>query len=150
MKSDDIRHWEELARKGFKYVADNAKTVAEDKWTSRADEALAGKPWPGDCANLATTVLDLCGRAGVPLFDRFFLVVEADPGDGKLVGHAVGAIEDEDGLMWIVGDTFSEAPYMAQRMRHIPVDYHWQSEVEMVDGKPVFKWRKGIPWAVKT
>jgi hypothetical protein len=145
MLIEQIQHWERIARQGFSYVADNARTTDEDKWFSRGDEAVAGKPWTGDCANLASTVLDLCGRAGMPLSVRYFLVVIAQ---GTQEGHAVGCVSDDTGKLLIVGDTFADAPYPAAEMKHMPVDYHRLSEAEMIDGRPVFKWRAGIPWEV--
>jgi len=138
MKADDIKDCEKDARKGFSYQADFAQTPSQNHWRSRYSDAADGKEWAGNCSDLASTVLDWLCRKGLPLANGYFLAVFDYQSHG---GHAVGCAVDDDGRMWIVGDTFALAPYAAEYMRHTPDIYHRLSE-------PVTAWRKGVPWTI--
>jgi len=128
---DEIKHWDSKARSGFVYVPD----PGTDTWRSHADDVLANRSWQGDCDDLVSTVLDLLGRAGVPLDHRYRLEV-ASRHSGQ-INHLVGAVVADDGGFWIVGDTFGAA-YPAADMRHTAYEYSRLSEGKIV--------RQGAPW----
>lgn len=136
MQIIEINKWDALARAGFTYQADGAATPEANRWRSYADDAIAGRPWAGNCDALGSTVLDLCTRAGIPLQDAYRLCVYASS-DGS--GHFVGCCSDQIGKMWIVGDTFRDAPYPVVEMHHKPDIYNRLSEQV---------WRKGVPWTM--
>lgn len=134
MSPEDIKAADRLARKSFTY-----KSEAGDTWRSRADEALAGTAWQGDCDDLASTVLDILGRQGLPLESRYRLVV-ASAGDKRKPDHLAGCAIANDGSFLIVGDTF-RAAYAAPAMRHRGIFYNRLSE-----NQPDAIWREGVPW----
>ena len=139
MDAAKIHEIELQARARFTYFPD---PVDRDYWRSHGDEVLANKDWKDDCDGLASTILDLLGRAGMPLEDRYRLLVDSDH-DGK-PDHMIGACVDDAGDVWIVGDTFNHAPYHAASMLHGPYEYNRLSEA---GAKPV--WRGGVPWSEK-
>src|ERR1700744_2773085 len=100
MRATEIFHWEQEARAEFSYTPD----AGPDVWLSHADDVLAARPWEDDCDGLASTVLDLCNRAGLDKSDAYRLRVYASNGSG---GHMVGAVKDTANQFWIVGDTFA-------------------------------------------
>lgn len=132
MRATEIFHWEQEARGEFSYTPDQGPDV----WLSHADDVLAAHPWEDDCDGLASTVLDLCNRAGLDKSDAYRLRVYASNGSG---GHMVGAVKDTANQFWIVGDTFAVAPYPAEQLQHRPIDYNRLSETP---------WRGGLPWAL--
>lgn len=139
VKADAIQHFDALARRGFTYVTDGVF----DTWRSHADEVLRGEPWSGDCDDLASTVLDLLGRCGVALDKRYRLLVDSSPyDDNERVDHMLAGALDEDGLFWLVGDTFAPA-YLTNYFRHRPVEYHRLSETNALN-LPL--WREGAPF----
>ena len=111
-----------LARQNFTYLAD---PVALDLWRSHADAALDGRPWSGDCDDLASTVLDILGRAGTPLADRYRLFVSTR--GLKTPDHMIAAVRDR-GRIWIVGDTFRPC-YSIGEMAHRACFYQRMDEV---------------------
>ena len=111
-------------------------------WVSHAIAVRANAAWAGDCDDLASTVLNLCYLDGASRDSRYFLEVWANPGDGSKVGHAIGAMTDDTGKFWIVGDTFFPAPYPVEQMQHVPIQYHHQSE-------DISIWRAGVPWTIE-
>lgn len=127
------------ARGKFTYKPDGAT----DNWRSHADEVLAGTPWEGDCDDLASTVLDLCGRQGVPLEDRYRLLVSST--GGKLPDHMVGCVRGSDGAFRLVGDTF-RAAYDVTSMAHKGIVYNRLSENPPHVAETI--WREGVPWKV--
>jgi hypothetical protein len=142
MRLTELTNWDALARAHFTYQADGAI----DEWLSHADEALAGKPWFDDCDGLASTYLDLCTRAGLPLQDAYQMAVIAPNGQG----HMVACTKASEGRLWIGGDTFAPI-YAAERMRHKPQIYHRLSEftIDPVSKQIKQTWRKGAPWILQ-
>jgi hypothetical protein len=136
MRADEIISFDALARANFIYRGDGML----DTWRSSADAALAGEHWTGDCDDLASTVLDLLGRGGVPLVQRYRLFVDTN-GDGK-VNHMVGAVQDAAKGFWIVGDTGQPA-FEAFRMLYTPISY--QRLDEWTTGGDAAM-RAGAPW----
>lgn len=132
MKAAELAQVDTRARAKFTYVAD----VQMDRWRSHADDVERGAAWEGDCDDLASTVLDLLGRAGLDLEDRYRLTVSV--GRNGVVDHMVTAARDDDGRFWILGDTFAGS-YRAEDMRHEPISYNHLTEKA---------WRQGAPWAV--
>lgn len=133
MSPDEIRHCDSVARRRFTYREDGKI----DEWRSHADEALAGEPYADDCDGLASTAIDLCCRAGLPEADAYRLAVFASS-DGS--GHMVACATDDDGRMWIIGDTFRSA-YRAEQIQHKSNIYRRLSESP---------WRGGFPWTLKS
>lgn len=131
MLAAEVRYWDLLARRVFIYTPDGNI----DEWRSHADEALRGETIRDDCDGLASTVVDLCFRAGCPEDMLNRLAVKASS-DGS--GHMVAGIETEDAGFIIAGDTF-RAPYPAAEIRHKPIMYRKLSE-------PV--WRDGFPFTI--
>lgn len=129
----EIRRWDLAARARYVYQPDAPGT---DTWRSHAPDVLAGCAWAGDCDDLASTVLDLCDRAGAQLPEQYRLIVTAPNGEG----HMIAAQVDDAGRIWIIGDTFGSEPYPAESCPHKPVRYQRMSEV--ADDT----WREGAPW----
>lgn len=134
MDAEAIQRWDALARSNWTYyeVPDGVTRL----WRSFADDARAGKPWRGDCADLASTVLDLLARAGTPTSNLYRL--EVDSSACGHVDHMIGATWDDAGLAWIVGDTFRPA-YPAEQCPHRVIEY------QRLDATYVT--RQGAPWA---
>lgn len=126
------------ARKRFSYISDGSI----DTWRSHADEVLADKRWHGDCDDLASTVLDMLARLGVPLEDRFRLMVSAT--GTKIVDHMVGCVRAEDGSFLIVGDTFRPS-YNCTQIKHRGIVYNRLNENPPHVEETI--WREGFPWA---
>lgn len=101
-QTDEIKRLDRLARKNFTYVKD---PDGRDEWTSHAEDVLAGRPWKGDCDDLASTVMDLIYQAKVALPHAMRRLMVSTTG-GDIVDHMVGMIQDRDGKTWIIGDTF--------------------------------------------
>lgn len=137
LDAEQIYRLDGMARERFTYEGDGAF----DTWRSHAKEALSNRPWRGDCDDLATTALDLMGRAGLPLERRFMIAVDAERSGG--IDHLVACAIDDKGRFWIVGDTAGPA-YGARGMPHRAVKYHRLDEIGE-DRKRV--WREGAPWA---
>lgn len=133
MRASEIKHWDARARERFGYLAD-----VGDTWRSHADAVLRGEAWSGDCDDLASTALDLLGRAGLALDQQYRL--EVDSKGGSQVNHLVACVVDDAGGLWIVGDTFGVA-YRAGGMMHAPIQYQHMSELPTV--------RLGAPWTAK-
>lgn len=133
MDADLIRRLDAEARQNFTYKPDQV-----DNWRSHADDALKGAAWAGDCDDLASTVLDLTGRQGAALSDRYRLLVSST--GSNTVDHMVGCVVDGQGKFWIVGDTF-DAAYPAAQMKHRGLFYNRLSEAV---SPPT--WRDGVPW----
>lgn len=100
------------ARRGFSYVADKP---GRDQWRSFADAVLAGQEWTGDCDDLTCTTLDLLHRAGADREGMTRIMVSTT--GGNTVDHMIGAIQDDQRVTWIVGDTFGRA-YKWPRLEH--------------------------------
>lgn len=136
MRADEIIGFDRLARAHFTYESDGKI----DTWRSHADAALAGQPWAGDCDDLTSTVMDLLGRGGLPLSQRYRLIVDGK-GDGT-PNHMVGAAQDSAKGFWVVGDTGKPA-FEAFRMLYKPLMYQrldeWATSGEGA-------WRTGAPW----
>lgn len=125
-----LRAADAQARQHFTYKPD----IGPDTWRSHADDALHGTAWAGDCDDLASTVLDLLGREGMSLADRYRLFVSTT-GDDQ-VDHMVACVSADDGSFWIVGDTFAPI-YPAGQMKHRGLFYTRLSEAgERREGNP--------------
>lgn len=139
MQSTRITYWDQRARRQFSYQADNAKTTAQNKWTSYGDRVLAGSPYAGNCSDLVSTFLDLACRDGLDLTAGYRMdVLDEQRG----LGHQIGCVVDDDGNFWIVGDTFYPGPYHAEMLRHKPFNYNRLSE-----GPDL--WRSGAPFKLE-
>lgn len=140
MLADEIKAIESLCRARWTY-----KIVNVQQWRSYGDDILAGKPWEGDCTDLASSVLDLAGRRGAPLDKRYRLLVSVAGTD--VPDHMVGIAVDDTESWWVVGDSFEgvTGPYPAVRLAYTPCEYNRLSEVSS-DFEPI--WRHGLPWAV--
>ena len=135
MNADQIRSIDAGARLHFTYRPDGSR----DLWRSHADAVLSGRAWAGDCDDLASTVLDLLGRAGLALEKRYRLA--ASTRGTETVDHLIAAAMDANGGFWIVGDTFGPA-YPAGRCRHRLIEYQNLAEVRTGERR----WRAGAPW----
>lgn len=135
MLAADVRAWDQAARSRFTYESDGVM----DTWRSHANAVLDQKHWRGDCDDLVSTVLDLLGRRGAPLDQRFRLLVDSKGGD--TVDHMVGCVLTADHRFLIVGDTAGPA-YGASSMLHRALQYQRMDEWSGDD--PV--WRDGAPW----
>lgn len=143
MHADRIKEWDEKARAKIIYQQDGYDGVA-DLWRSYADNVLRDEPWTGDCDDLTSTILDLLGRDGVALSDRWRLLVGAN--GSSETNHMVGAARDDDGVIWIVGDTFGPC-YRAgtgEWPHHTPILYNALNETGFKGQNPT--WRDGAPW----
>lgn len=136
MLAADVRAWDKAAQDLFTYVGDGVF----DTWRSYAYKVLENERWTGDCDDLTSTVLDLLGRRGVPLSQRYRLLV--DSAHQGSADHMIGCVLTSDRQFMIVGDTFAPA-HGAAMMRHRPVFYQRMDEWT-ADGEPV--WRDGTPW----
>lgn len=138
MHSTDIKALDNRCRDHWTYrINDTAK------WRSYGDEVLARQPWFGDCTDLVSTVFDLMGRQGVPLKVRWRLLVVAQDTSEVAPNHMVGAVLDDDGEWWIVGDTYG-GTYHATSLLHRPVCFNRLDETLPVTHEAV--WREGVPW----
>lgn len=136
MNAAQIRDVDLRARAKFSYLAD---PPGYDNWRSHAADVEAGRAWQGDCDDLASTTLDLLGRAGLPLGQLYRLCVtspQATNGPG-VDDHQIGCVWDDAGAAWIVGDTYGEA-YPAKDCPHRTVRYQSLDDI--------FTWRDGAPW----
>lgn len=133
MDAERIRRLDLQCRARFTYLAD---PPAADTWRSHLDDVRAGRPWQGDCDDLASTVLDALAEAGVPLSNLYRLEVGA--AGGAVMNHLIGCTWDDAGVCWIIGDTFGES-YPATACRHRPFSYQRMDDVVTV--------REGAPWA---
>lgn len=138
MMARTIQILDRKARAGFTYVPDPPR---QDRWRSHANTVTAMKPWSGDCDDLASTVLDLMGRAGLPARHRYRLLVDTqEPG---LYDHMAAAALDDDGNLWIVGDVNQPGAVLAPAGLFVRA-YNRLDETK-ADGSPL--WRDGAPWA---
>jgi hypothetical protein len=137
MQSDALCAVDKSAREHFTYRPDGAINT----WRSHADEVLAGGEWFGDCDDLASTVLDMLGRDGVALSDRYRLLVSTT--HASKPNHMVGCVRAADGAFYIVGDTFAPF-YPASVIAHRCIFYNQLSEAF-----PNAVWREGNPWRAK-
>ena len=96
-----------------------------EHWESFADSALAGKPWVGDCDNLAFTVLDLLARQGFPIERMWRLQARAST---RGILHMVGGVQLSDGRFLVVGDAMRKGYYP------MPEDRAWISANPVADG----------------
>jgi hypothetical protein len=134
LSSRELKQTDLEARTKFYYRPDGPV----DTWRSYADQVIRGVSWAGDCDDLSSTVLDLLGRRGVPLKDRYRVLVSMAK-NGK-VDHMIGLAIDNHGKFWVVGDT-NQQIYPVRAIYYQAIEYNRLSE--MVDGEPV--WRKGFP-----
>lgn len=137
MDSDAIRKTDHRARALFTYKGD---ALNMDTWRSFADQVLAGDAWAGDCDDLASTILDLLGRDGLPLNRRYRLLI-ATQGDGW-IDHQAACVQDDQGRFLMVGDTFGPAyspPCISGAIRRYQRMDEWRG-----DGRPL--WRDGAPF----
>lgn len=132
MDTRDIRAADLSARAKFTYLPD---PPGRDTWRSHADDVLAGRPWQGDCDDLASTVLDLMFREGELLANLYRLRVSSQ--GTETVDHMIACTWDYRGTAWIVGDTFGEA-YPAKVCRHRALSYQSLDDLST--------WREGAPW----
>lgn len=135
MNAIEIIQADATARRGFSYQEDPAKW---DNWRSHADEALSGRPWQGDCDDLASTFLDILCRRGAALDQLYRLIVSSTR--SATPDHMIAGVRADDGVFWIGGDTFGPA-YRAATMQHRPIYFNRLSEAGRF---PV--WRKLTPW----
>ena len=104
------------ARRRFTY---KAETV--DQWRSFASTAMAGKPWSGDCDDLASTTCHIAIIKGAKKADLWFATVSSTR-SGK-VDHLIALGRDEQGVFWVIGDTFGPT-YRLSSMEHELIDVH--------------------------
>jgi hypothetical protein len=145
VKADTIITWDAEARTRWTYKAD---PVDYDNWRSHAFDVIAGRAWEDDCDGLAFTVLDLVGDSrsptGAPMTDRYMVIVASDPSKSRALDHMIGAVIDDAGGMWIVGDTAGPA-YRAEECTYGPGLYWRLSDRNPDTGKP--QYHGGFPWA---
>lgn len=140
MNAADIRAWDMRLSFLFDYVSDGV----QDTWRDWSALALVYKRVSGDCDDKAMTIIGLLTRAGVPLDRLYRLVVVTQPRPGNPgEGHALACVQDDDGVWWNIGDTFSVEPYHSENMEHIPIEYNRMDEAGP-DNEPT--WREGVPW----
>jgi hypothetical protein len=134
LPSKELKQTDLQARTKFQFRPDGPI----DTWRSYADQVIRGISWAGDCDDLSSTVLDLLGRRGVPLEDRYRVLVSMAK-NGK-VDHMIGMVVDSHGKFWIVGDT-NQQIYPARAIYYQAIEYNRLSET--INGAPV--WRQGLP-----
>lgn len=113
MKASTIIQIDALVRSKFTYKYDDV-----DQWRSFAEQVKAGLKWSGDCDDLAMTNIQLMAEKGAPDYKMCRMLVSST-GD-KRIDHMIAAACDDEGNVWIVGDTFGPA-YRITRMRHRPL-----------------------------
>jgi hypothetical protein len=133
-------------RRGFSYKPD---PVNFDNWRDHSAEVQAGKPWEGDCDDATSTILTMLQRAGVPTSQlyRVRCLTQHGADDGiKTADHMIGAVVDDDGEVYVVGDVNLDAAQSASLCMYHPFDY--QRLDEWVDpATPLM--REGFPWTLK-
>lgn len=145
MLVDEFASWDAKTRDNFSYQPDPSD---RDTWRSHYDDVMKGRPWCGDCDDLAETVMDILCRRGLPLENAYRLVLQASDGSG---GHMAGAVVDIFKTIWIIGDTYVNRPYRAEKLLHTPVKYNRLSEFKVVgENKIESTWRAGAPWTLET
>ena len=137
MLAEAIRRADNEARESWTYLAD---PPGHDTWVSHAEEAAAKTDWADDCDGLTITALQLCHAA--PLAQRYILLVRTTEATTPAPDHMVGAAMDDQGVLWIVGDTVGPA-YRCEACAYSP-GYYWRLDERGPDEKPV--WREGFPW----
>lgn len=121
-----IREVDALVRRNFTYRAD----PEADTWRSFAGEVRAGRKWEGDCDDLASTVLHMLADAGVEHDLLWRAMVSSTR--SSVIDHMIGICQDDDGRLWIVGDTAGPAyPFYQHHYRIIQVSnvgggVHWR------------------------
>lgn len=130
-----LRGLDAQVRANWTYRADPAGI---DIWRSSAAEVMAGHAWSGDCADLASTFLDLAARRGQPL-DRLYRII-ANAAGAQYGDHMAAAAAADDGSLWLCGDTFPPGCYPAGVQAWAPVRYQRMSEA----ARGV--WRDRAPW----
>lgn len=116
MKSSKIREIDNYVRAKYTYKYDRPE---KDEWRSRHTEVLAGKPWQGDCDDLASTTAYMLTKYGLPLSSAWLCLVDSS-GDGK-IDHAIAMCKDDEGKTWVIGDTFGQnlgGAYPLKQMKH--------------------------------
>lgn len=98
--------WDAFVRNRFVYTSDDVK---HDSWRSHAVKLLDDRDYVmrDDCDGLASTVLHLLqldGWNNENLYRAMVKTIQAQPTDW--IDHMIGIVRDDDGKMWIVGDTF--------------------------------------------
>lgn len=134
MKSALIQSIDKVARTKFTYKAD---PPTWDTWRSHAEDVFAKRNWTGDCDDLASTVLDLLGQAGMPLTSRYRCMVDSQ--GGHKIDHMIAVVLDDQNHFWFVGDTNGEAT------REVPSSYTF---IEYARLDQINQRRKGAPFHV--
>lgn len=92
----------------------------EDTWNSNLALVNGGLQWHGDCDDLTSTTIHAIHNDGQKLSKLWMLLVNSS-GPG-LLDHVVGLAMDEDGELWVVGDTSSTRNvYPLSTMTHRPM-----------------------------
>lgn len=111
-------HWQRmyqldmLARQHYTYKHD---PVNNDEWHSYHKDVLAGRAWADDCDSLSSTVINLMLLEGHPLEKSWFAHV--DSSHSGHVDHMIALAMDDNGVMFVVGDTFGPC-YPTSAMKH--------------------------------
>ena len=137
MQAKEIIERDNIARSSWSYLSD---VTDNDNWVVHAEEAAAKTPWRDDCDGLVITALQLCHD--VPLSSRYILLVETSQARANQPDHMIGACLDDEGVMWVVGDTLGPA-YRVEGCPH-HAGYYWRLDERNADNKPI--WREGFPW----
>lgn len=137
MLSKEIIEKDNMARSCWSYLSD---VTDNDNWVVHAEEAASHTPWRDDCDGLVITALQLCHAAA--LGQRYILLVCTDQATTPQPDHMIGACLDDDGVMWVVGDTLGPA-YRVENCPH-HAGYYWRLDERDEGGKPI--WREGFPW----
>lgn len=118
---ENAKKWDDFVGSRFTYTSDKV-----ENWRSHATELLVDKKYhmKDDCDGLASTVLDLLARSGVPLKNLWRVVVKSPQADANTyIDHMIGMVKLDNGRRYIVGDTFSQGkPVPVDRCPHTLVE----------------------------
>lgn len=141
MNSAGIIAADAQAKRGWTWLADNP---GADIWTDHSADVLAGRDWQGDCDDMTATTLKLLSLQGVPDSQLFRVRVLTEDGIPP-ADHMIGAVVDENGQFWMVGDINEPGAIGAAACPYTAYDY--QRLDEWVDAKTPLM-REGFPWQV--
>lgn len=100
----------------FTYKSD--KKDATFNWDSDVESLLEKNRFSGDCEDLALTSLEVFIGVGFPE-DRLYKIITASGEDKSNINHMVAGYLDDNGVMWIFGDTFNKYVKRAEHVRDI-------------------------------
>lgn len=116
MQLNVIKSIETQARARFVYKADQER---QDRWRSFHNAVYAGERWYGDCDDLASTVVNMLGKIGVPAYNMWFAHVDTEDPDDKIDHMLAFMLHTSEGppTMYVIGDTYGPC-YPAANMKH--------------------------------